>query len=62
MTTVVQQGILIIDEQLTNLQPLRDVNMSRRTKLSEERLVERAPRRIKAVLKAKGVQPFTSKV
>lgn len=57
-----QQENVIIDEQLTNLQHLRDVNMSRRTKISEERLVERTPRRINSVLKAKGVQPFTSTV
>ena len=39
--------------------------MSIWTKISEEcfqHLVESMPRRIKAVLKAKGVQPFTSKV
>ncbi len=48
-----------------HLQQLRDAIMSIWTKISEEcfqHLVESMPRRIKAVLKAKGVQPGTSKV
>ncbi len=48
-----------------NLQQLCDAIMSIWTKISEEclqHLVESMPRRIKAVLKAKGVQPGTSKV
>jgi len=43
--------------QLTNLQQLRDAILSIWTKISEEcfqHLVESIPRRIKAVLKAKG--------
>ncbi len=47
----------IMDEQLTNLQQLRDAIMSIWTKISEEyfqHLVESMPRRIKTVLKAKG--------
>jgi len=62
---VVQWEIRIIDVQPTNLQQLRNAIMSIWTKISEEcfqYLVESMPRRIKAVLKAKGVQPFTSKV
>ncbi len=54
-----------MDVQPTNLQELRDAIMSIWTKISEEyfqHLVEFMPRRIKAVLKAKGVQPGTSKV
>ncbi len=54
-----------MDVQPTNLQQLRDAFMSIRTKISEEcfqHLVESMPRRINAVLKAKGVQPGTSKV
>ncbi len=50
---------------MTNLQQLRDAIMSIWTKHSEEcfqRLVESMPRRIKAVLKVKGVQPATSKM
>ncbi len=57
--------IHIMDVQPTNLQHLRDVIMSIWTKISEEcfqHLVESMPRRIKAVLKAKGVQSGTSKV
>ncbi len=53
------------DVQPTNLQQLRDAIMSIWTKISEEyfqHLVESMPRRIKTVLKAKGVQPGTSKV
>ncbi len=46
-----------MDLQLTNLQQLRDAIMSIWTKISEEylqHLVESMPRKIKAVLKAKG--------
>ncbi len=46
-----------MDVQLTNLQQLRDAIMSVWAKIYEEcfqRLVEYMPRRIKAVLKAKG--------
>ncbi len=46
-----------MDVQLTNLQQLCDAIMSIWTKISEEcfqHLVESMPRRIKAVLKAKG--------
>ncbi len=52
-----------MDVQTTNLQQLRDAIMSIWTKISEEcfqHLVESMPRRIKTVLKAKGVQPGTS--
>ncbi len=52
-------------ERQTNLQQLRDAIMSIWTKISEECfqcLVESMARRIKAVLKAKGGQPGTSKV
>ncbi|KAK0140112.1 hypothetical protein N1851_022998 [Merluccius polli] len=55
--TVVEREIRIMDVQPTNLQQLRDAIMSIWTKLSEEcfqYLVESVPRRIKAVLKAKG--------
>ncbi|XP_073716889.1 uncharacterized protein [Misgurnus anguillicaudatus] len=51
--------------QPTNVQQLRDVIMSIWTKISEEcfqYLVESVPRRIKAVLKAKGGPTGTSKV
>ncbi len=55
-----------MDVQPTNLQQLRDNNiMSIWTKISEEcfqHLVESMPQRNKAVLKAKGVQPGTSKL
>ncbi|KAK0132051.1 Transposable element Tcb1 transposase [Merluccius polli] len=54
---VVEREIRIMDVQPTNLQQLRDAIMSIWTKLSEEcfqYLVESVPRRIKAVLKAKG--------
>ncbi len=54
-----------MDVQTTNLQQLRDAIMLILTKISEEcfqHLVESMPRRIKAVLKAKGVQDGTSKV
>ncbi len=54
---VVEREIRIIDVQPINLQQLRDAIMSIWTKISEEcfqHLVESMPRRIKAVLKAKG--------
>ncbi len=47
-----------MDVQLTNLQQLHDAIMSIWTRISEEcfqHLVESMPRRIKAVLKVKGV-------
>ncbi len=62
---VVEREIRFMDVQLTNLQQLCDVIMSIWTKISEEcfqHLVESMPRRIKAVLKAKAVQPGTGKV
>ncbi len=61
---VVEREIHIMDVQPTNLQQLRDVIMTIWTKISEEcfqHLVESIPRRIKSVLKTKGVQPGTSK-
>ncbi len=54
---VVKREILIMDVQPTDLQQLCDAIMSIWTKISEEyfqHLVESMPRRIKAVLKAKG--------
>ncbi len=54
---VVERKIRIMDVQPINLQQLRDAIMSIWTKISEEcfqHLVEYMPRRIKAVLKAKG--------
>ncbi len=54
---VVEREIHIMDVQPTNLQQLRDAIMSIWTKISEEclqHLVEYMPRRIKAILKAKG--------
>ncbi len=57
---VVEREIHIMD-----VQKLRDAIMSIWTKISEEcfkHLVESMPRRIQAVLKAKGVQPGASKV
>ncbi len=54
---VVEREIWIMDVQPTNLQQLRDAIMSIWTKISEEcfqHLVQSMPRRIKAVLKAKG--------
>ncbi len=54
-----------MDVQTTNLQQLCDAIISIWTKISEERfqhLVESMLRRINAVLKAKEVQPGTSKV
>ncbi len=62
---VVEREIHIMDVQPTNLQQLCDAIMSIWTKISEEcfqHLVESMPRRIKTVLKAKAVQPGTSKV
>ncbi len=53
----VEREIHIMDVQPTNLQQLRDAIMLIWTKISEEcfqHLVESMPRRIKAVLKAKG--------
>lgn len=58
---VVEREIRIIDVQPTNLQQLHDAIMSIWTKISEEcfqHLVESMPRRIKAVLKAKGGTNF----
>uniref|UniRef100_A0A8C1UPJ7 Transposable element Tcb1 transposase n=1 Tax=Cyprinus carpio TaxID=7962 RepID=A0A8C1UPJ7_CYPCA len=60
---VVEREIRIMDVQLANRQQLHDAIISIWTKISEEcfqHLVESMPRRIKAVLKAKGVQPGTS--
>ncbi len=54
---VVEREICIMDVQPTNLQRLRDAIMSIWTKISEkcvQHLVESMPRKIKAVLKAKG--------
>ncbi len=54
-----------MDVQPTNLQQLHDAIMSIWSKISEEcfqHIVESMPRRIKAVLKEKGVQPGTSTV
>ncbi len=54
---VVEREICIMDVYPTNLQQLHDAIMSIWTKISEEcfqHLVESMPRRIKAVLKAKG--------
>ncbi len=54
---VVEQRFRIMDVQPTNLQQLREAIMSIWTEISEEcvqHLVESMPRRIKAVLKAKG--------
>ncbi len=54
---VVEWEICIVDVQPTNLQQLRDAIMSIWTKISEDcfqHLVESMPRRINAVLKAKG--------
>ncbi len=62
---VVKWEIHIIDVQPTNLQQLHEAIMSIWTKISEEcfqHLVKSMPRRIKAVLKTKGVQRGTSKV
>ncbi len=61
----VEREIRIMDVQQTNLQQLRDAIMSIWTKISEQcfqHLVESMSRRIKAVLKANGVQPGTSMV
>ncbi len=57
-----EREIRIMDVQPTNLQQLHDAIMSIWTKISKEcfqNLVESMPRRIKAVLKEKGVQPGT---
>ncbi len=57
-----EREIRIMDVQPTNLQQLCDAIMSIWTKISKEcfqNLVESMPRRIKAVLKEKGVQPGT---
>ncbi len=54
---LVEREICIMDVQPTNLHQLRDAIRSIWTKISEEcfqHLVESIPRRIKAVLKAKG--------
>ncbi len=54
---VVEREIHIMDVQPTNLQQLRDAIKSIRTKISEkcfQHLIKSMPRRIKAVLKAKG--------
>ncbi len=62
---VVEREICIRDVQLTNLLQLRDDIMSIWTKISEEcfqHIVESMPRRMKAVLKAKGGPTHTSKV
>ncbi len=62
---VVEREIHIMDVQPINLQQLRDAIMSIWTKISEEcfqHLVESMPWRIKAIQKAKGVQPNNSKV
>ncbi len=62
---VVEREIHIMNVQTTNLQQLCDAIMSIWTKISEEcfqHLVESMPRRIKLVLKSKGVQTGTSKV
>ncbi len=62
---VVEREILIMDVQTTNLQKLCDAIMTIWTNISEEcfqHLVDSMTRRIKAVLKTKGVQPGTSKV
>ncbi len=64
-SNVVEREIRFMDVQPTNLQQLRDAIMSIWTKISEEcfqHLVESMPQIIKAVLKAKVVQPGTSKV
>jgi len=55
----------MMDVQPTNLQQLCDAIISIWTKICEEcfqHLVESMPRSIKAVLKAKGYQPSSSKV
>ncbi len=62
---VVEREIHIMDVQTTNLQQLCDAIMTIWTKISEQcfqHLVESMTRRIKTVLKAKGVQPGTSTV
>ncbi len=59
---VVEREIHIMDVQPTNLQQLRDAIMSIWTKIFFQNLDESMLWRIKAVLKAKGVRPGTSKV
>ncbi len=62
---VVEREIHIMDVQTTNLQQLCDAIITIWTNISEEcfqHLVESIPRRIKTVLKAKGVQLGTRKV
>ncbi len=62
---VVEREICIMDVQSSNLQQQHDAIMSIWTNISEEclqHLVESMPRRIKAVLKAKGGPTGTSKV
>ncbi len=62
---MVEGKIRIMEVQPKNLLQLRDAIMSIWTKISEEcfqHLVKSMPRRIKAVLKAKGVQQGTGKV
>jgi len=54
---VVEREIHIMDVQPTYLPQLRDAIMTIRTKISDEcflQLVESMPRRLKAVLRAKG--------
>ncbi len=54
---VVEWEIRMMDVQTTNVQPLLDAIMSIWTKISDkyfQHLVESIPRRMKAVLKAKG--------
>ncbi len=51
---MMEREIHIIDMQPTNLQQLRDAIMSIWTNISEECFQQFMPRRIKAVLKAKG--------
>ncbi len=61
---VVEREIYIMDVQPTNLLQLCDAIMSIWTNISEEcfqHLVESIPRRIKAVLKAKGVRPVLAR-
>ncbi len=62
---VVEQEILIMNVQPTNLQQLRDAIMSIWTKISEEcfqHLVKSMPQKIRQFWRQKGVQPDTSKV
>ncbi len=62
---VEEREILIMNVQTINQQQLRDAIMTIWTKISEycfQHLVQSMPRRIKTVLKTKGVQPGTSKM